>query len=207
MSTAGSPIPRAGLRKPSRRPSPASPWNNRPSDRCAFPTNSKSAVSTFRRQAFARSGCARTSNRSRKWLTAPEHHVAETGAVLTESQVQALEKKQDDDVTHGEIETAHPGISAAKTFYVGTLKGGRIYQQTVVGPIRSGWPATGCSRRVRRSPGCLSRSKLGCGSIFSSMACCRRFSSASRNVMEKIYRASSARCDELFGLNQGSIST
>jgi transposase InsO family protein len=56
------------------------------------------------------------------------------GAVLTEAQVQALEKKQDDDVAHGEIETAHPGyLGSQDTFYVGTLKGvGRIYQQTFV---------------------------------------------------------------------------
>ena len=54
--------------------------------------------------------------------------------VLTEAQVQALEKKQDDDVAHGEIETAHPGyLGSQDTFYVGTIKGvGRIYQQTFV---------------------------------------------------------------------------
>jgi hypothetical protein len=34
---------------------------------------------------------------------------AQTGEVLTEAQVVALEKKQEDDVAHGEIETAHPG--------------------------------------------------------------------------------------------------
>jgi len=38
-------------------------------------------------------------------LAALEKHIAETGAVLTESQIQALEKKQDDDLAHGEIET------------------------------------------------------------------------------------------------------
>ncbi|CAB3925254.1 integrase [Achromobacter piechaudii] len=67
-------------------------------------------------------------------LSALERHIAETGAVLTENQVQALERKQDDDVTHGEIETAHPGyLGSQDTFYVGTIKGvGRIYQQTFV---------------------------------------------------------------------------
>ena len=67
-------------------------------------------------------------------LSALEKYVAETGRVLTEAQVQALEKKQDDDVAHGEIETAHPGyLGSQDTFYVGTLKGvGRIYQQTFV---------------------------------------------------------------------------
>lgn len=70
----------------------------------------------------------------KKRLSALEKHVAETGAVLTEAQVQALEKKQDDDVAHGEIETAHPGyLGSQDTFYVGTIKGvGRIYQQTFV---------------------------------------------------------------------------
>jgi len=70
----------------------------------------------------------------KKRLVALEKHVAETGEVLTEAQVAALEKKQDDDAAHGEIETAHPGyLGSQDTFYVGTLKGvGRIYQQTFV---------------------------------------------------------------------------
>lgn len=82
-----------------------------------------------------RSVCLRQNLESfKKRLSALEKHVAETGAVLTEAQVQALEKKQDDDVAHGEIETAHPGyLGSQDTFYVGTLKGvGRIYQQTFV---------------------------------------------------------------------------
>ena len=67
-------------------------------------------------------------------LRALEKHVATTGAVLTEAQVVALEKKRDDDIACGEIETAHPGyLGSQDTFYVGTLKGvGRIYQQTFV---------------------------------------------------------------------------
>jgi transposase InsO family protein len=54
--------------------------------------------------------------------------------VLTEAQIQALERKKDDDIAHGEIETAHPGyLGSQDTFYVGTIKGvGRIYQQTFV---------------------------------------------------------------------------
>jgi len=61
-----------------------------------------------------------------------EAKVAEEGIILTEAQVQALEKKKLDDEAWGEIETAHPGyLGAQDTFYVGTLKGvGRIYQQT-----------------------------------------------------------------------------
>ena len=59
---------------------------------------------------------------------------AEQGIVLTEAQVQALERKKDDDGTCGEIETHHPGyLGSQNTFYVGTIKGvGRIYQQTFV---------------------------------------------------------------------------
>ena len=67
-------------------------------------------------------------------LRALEARVAETGTVLTEAQVVALERKREDDVASGEIETAHPGyLGSQDTFYVGTLKGvGRIYQQTFV---------------------------------------------------------------------------
>ena len=70
----------------------------------------------------------------KKHLSALESHVAQTGEVLTEMQVQALERKQEDDAAHGEIETAHPGyLGSQDTFYVGTIKGvGRIYQQTFV---------------------------------------------------------------------------
>lgn len=70
----------------------------------------------------------------KKRLKALEAKVAEEGLILTESQVQALEKKKLDDVAHGEIETAHPGyLGSQDTFYVGTLKGvGRVYQQTYV---------------------------------------------------------------------------
>ena len=67
-------------------------------------------------------------------LTALEKRVAEEGIILTDAQVAALEKKQDDDVACREIETAHPGyLGSQDTFYVGTIKGvGRIYQQTFV---------------------------------------------------------------------------
>lgn len=68
-------------------------------------------------------------------LTALEHKMAEDGGmILTEAQVIALERKREDDLACGEIETAHPGyLGSQDTFYVGTLKGvGRIYQQTFV---------------------------------------------------------------------------
>lgn len=67
-------------------------------------------------------------------LTLLETKMAEDGFILTEAQVAALEKKKDDDLACGEIETAHPGyLGSQDTFYVGNLKGvGRIYQQTFV---------------------------------------------------------------------------
>lgn len=70
----------------------------------------------------------------RKRLKALEAKVAQDGIILTEDQVAALEKKKQDDIVYGEIETAHPGyLGSQDTFYVGNLKGvGRIYQQTYV---------------------------------------------------------------------------
>jgi transposase InsO family protein len=67
-------------------------------------------------------------------LTALENKVAAEGLILTEAQVQALERKKQDDEACGEIETAHAGyLGSQDTFYVGTMKGvGRIYQQTFV---------------------------------------------------------------------------
>ncbi len=67
-------------------------------------------------------------------LKALEIKVAEESLILTESQVQALERKKQDDQACGEIETAHPGyLGSQDTFYVGTFKGvGRVYQQTYV---------------------------------------------------------------------------
>lgn len=82
------------------------------------------------RSAWLRHGLANFKQR----LVALEKHVANSGVVLTEAQVVALEKKRDDDIACGEIETAHPGyLGSQDTFYVGTMKGvGRIYQQTFV---------------------------------------------------------------------------
>ena len=67
-------------------------------------------------------------------LQALEEKMAKESLILTESQIQALEKKKQDDEACGEIETAHPGyLGSQDTFYVGTLKGvGRIYQQTFI---------------------------------------------------------------------------
>ena len=67
-------------------------------------------------------------------LKALEAKVAEDGIILTESQVQALERKKQDDEACGEIDTVHPGyLGSQATFYVGHFKGvGRVYQQTYV---------------------------------------------------------------------------
>ena len=67
-------------------------------------------------------------------LKALEAKVVEDGIILTESQVQALERKKQDDEACGEIDTVHPGyLGSQDTFYVGHFKGvGRVYQQTYV---------------------------------------------------------------------------
>lgn len=70
----------------------------------------------------------------KKRLLALEAKVAQEGAVLTEGQLQALEKAKEKREAHGEIETAHPGyLGSQDSYYVGTIKGiGKIYQQTFV---------------------------------------------------------------------------
>lgn len=70
----------------------------------------------------------------RKRLRALEAKVAQEGGVLTEAQLQALEKAKEEKQAQGEIETYHPGyLGAQDTYYIGTIKGvGRIYQQTFI---------------------------------------------------------------------------
>lgn len=67
-------------------------------------------------------------------LSALEQKSAQENFIFTEAQLIALERKKQDDLECGEIDTAHPGyLGSQDTFYVGTLKGvGRIYQQTFV---------------------------------------------------------------------------
>jgi transposase InsO family protein len=70
----------------------------------------------------------------KKRLVLLEEEVAKEGVILTESQVQALERKKEQEQAHGEIETEHPGyLGSQDTFYVGHFKGvGKVYQQTYV---------------------------------------------------------------------------
>lgn len=69
-----------------------------------------------------------------KRLKALEAKSAQEGMVLTEAQLQALEKAKQSKEAHGEIETEHPGyLGSQDTYYVGNMKGvGRIYQQTFI---------------------------------------------------------------------------
>lgn len=61
-----------------------------------------------------------------------EKYSSESGKILTESQVAALENAKEQKEAHGEIETFHPGfLFGQDTYYVGYIKGvGKIYQQT-----------------------------------------------------------------------------
>lgn len=67
--------------------------------------------------------------------------VAQDGLILTEDQLQALERARCEKQAHGEIETEHPGyLGCQDTYYVGNIKGvGRIYQQTFIDSYCNQW--------------------------------------------------------------------
>lgn len=70
--------------------------------------------------------------RKKERLKRLEKWASESGKVLTEAQVAALEGAKEEKQAHGEIETFHPGFLLGQdTYYVGYIKGvGKIYQQT-----------------------------------------------------------------------------
>ena len=56
-------------------------------------------------------------------LNALEKKSAEENFILTEAQIAALERKKDDDVACGEIETAHPGYLGSQDTFYGAPRG------------------------------------------------------------------------------------
>ena len=70
----------------------------------------------------------------KKRLKKLEEKASKENLILTESQLQALERAKEEKTAHGEIETHHPGyLGSQDTYYVGHIKGvGKICAQTFV---------------------------------------------------------------------------
>ncbi len=73
-------------------------------------------------------------NNLKKRLLALEARIAQDGIVLTEAQLQVLEKRRNDRETIGEIETQYLGyLGSQDMYYVGTFKGiGKVYTQIYI---------------------------------------------------------------------------
>ena len=60
--------------------------------------------------------------------------MAQDGIILTEAQLQVLEKRLSEKEAHGEIDTKHPGyLGCQDTYYVGNFKGiSKVYSQVFI---------------------------------------------------------------------------
>ena len=107
----------------------------------------------------------------RNRLKALEAKVAEEGIILTEAQVQALEKKKHDDEACGEIETAHPGYLGSQA--PSMWEPSRAWDGStsrLTSTLTARWPTPSCIPPKRRSPA-PTCSTIRCCPFMSSKAC------------------------------------